>query len=151
MENIISVHEDRGLQFPLLGHEIAAPNDDTRLKQLGYKQELSRSLSAIANFSVTFSIVSVLTGLTTTFNTGLTYGGPLTMIWGWPIVGLLTLIVGLSMGEICSAYPTSGGLYFWSAKLCGNEWGPLASWLTGWYAPISFEYCDGCGYTLSLL
>ncbi|XP_057477383.1 amino-acid permease BAT1 homolog isoform X2 [Actinidia eriantha] len=133
MENIISVHDDRGLQFPLLGHEIAAPNDDTRLKQLGYKQELSRGLSAIANFSVTFSIISVLTGLTTTFNTGLTYGGPLTMIWGWPIVGLLTLIVGLSMGEICSAYPTSGGLYFWSAKLCGNEWGPLASWLTGWF------------------
>ncbi|XP_052186011.1 amino-acid permease BAT1 homolog isoform X2 [Diospyros lotus] len=55
------------------------------------------------------------------------------MIWGWPIVGVMTLIVGLSMAEICSAYPTSGGLYFWSAKLCGNHWGPLASWLTGWF------------------
>ncbi|XAR52460.1 hypothetical protein NMG60_11020554 [Bertholletia excelsa] len=55
------------------------------------------------------------------------------MIWGWPIVGFLSLIVGLSMAEICSAYPTSGGLYFWSAELCGNEWGPLASWFTGWF------------------
>ncbi|XP_028092986.1 amino-acid permease BAT1 homolog isoform X1 [Camellia sinensis] len=113
---------------------VASSSDDAhRLKQLGYKQELSRSLSAISNFSVTFSIISVITGLTTTFNYGLTYGGPMTMIWGWPIVGGFTLIVGLSMAEICSAYPTSGGLYFWSAKLCGNDWGPLASWLTGWF------------------
>ncbi|XP_044494431.1 amino-acid permease BAT1 homolog isoform X1 [Mangifera indica] len=107
--------------------------DDSRLKQLGYKQELRRSLSAISSFSMTFSIISVVTGLTTLYSTGLTYGGPLTMIWGWPIVGLLTLIVGLSMAEICSAYPTSGGLYFWSAKLCGNDWGPIASWFTGWF------------------
>ncbi|KAK1324690.1 Amino-acid permease BAT1 [Acorus calamus] len=83
-----------------------------------------------SNFSVT-SIISVLTGLTTTFNTGLTFGGPLTMIYGWPVAGLFMLIVGLSMAEICSSYPTSGGLYFWSAKLCGNPWGPFASWFTG--------------------
>ncbi|KAG8639142.1 hypothetical protein MANES_14G107950v8 [Manihot esculenta] len=117
-----------------LGDGDAIDSDNIRLEQLGYKQELSRTLSAIANFSVTFSIISVMTGLTTLYSTGLTFGGPLTMIYGWPIVGLLTLIVGLSMAEICSAYPTSGGLYFWSARLCGDEWGPFASWLTGWYA-----------------
>ncbi|KAK4399983.1 Amino-acid permease BAT1 [Sesamum angolense] len=126
-------------------------SDDSRLSQLGYKQELSRSLSslwadrrgcfrstqspslrAIANFSVTFSIISILTGITTLYSQGLTFGGPVTMVYGWPIVGLMTFIVGLSLAEICSAYPTSGGLYYWSAKLCGNEWGPFASWITGW-------------------
>ncbi|KAK9934677.1 hypothetical protein M0R45_021813 [Rubus argutus] len=117
---------------PLLQKRDVISSDDSRLKQLGYKQELSRNLSAIANFSVTFSIVSVLTGLSTTLGISLTYGGPITMVYGWPVVGMLTLLVGLSMAEICSAYPTSGGLYFWSAKLCGNRWGPLASWLTGW-------------------
>ncbi|KAK3189382.1 hypothetical protein Dsin_028943 [Dipteronia sinensis] len=152
MESVMRVLEDGaaavgGDYFPLRNvdeheHDIVS-GDDTRLKQLGYKQELSRSLSAIANFSVTFSIISILTGLTTMYNTGLTYGGPLTMIWGWPVVGLLTMIVGLSMAEICSAYPTSGGLYFWSAKLCSNSWGPLASWFTGWYVsryPYIFQY-----------
>ncbi|KAI3858783.1 hypothetical protein MKX03_033736 [Papaver bracteatum] len=114
-------------------NEAAVKADNSRLNQLGYKQELSRTLSALSNFAVTFSIVSVITGLTTTYNTGLTFGGPLTIIYGWPIAGFFTLIVGFSMAEICSAYPTSGGLYFWSAKLCGNEWGPLASWLTGWF------------------
>ncbi|KAL6188031.1 PREDICTED: amino-acid permease BAT1-like [Fragaria vesca subsp. vesca] len=128
------MEEEEGPSYhhPLLQDRDAISSDDSRLKQLGYKQELSRNLSAIANFSVTFSIVSVLTGLSTTFGIGLTYGGTITMVYGWPVVGMLTLVVGLSMAEICSAYPTSGGLYFWSAKLCGNRWGPLASWLTGW-------------------
>lgn len=37
------------------------------------------------------------------------------------------------MAEICSAYPTSGGLYYWSAKLAGKKWASLASWVTGWF------------------
>ncbi|RZC58101.1 hypothetical protein C5167_005405 [Papaver somniferum] len=93
-------------------NEAAVKADDSRLNQLGYKQELSRTLSALSNFAVTFSIVSVITGLTTTYNTGLTFGGPLTIIYGWPIAGFFTLIVGFSMAEICSPYPTSCGLYF---------------------------------------
>ncbi|XP_061986163.1 amino-acid permease BAT1 homolog isoform X2 [Populus nigra] len=122
-----------GVYLPLRNDDgIVNDSGDSRLKQLGYKQELSRTLSLIANFSVTFSIVSVLTGLTTMYSSGLTYGGPVTMVYGWPVVGMLTLTVGMSMAEICSAYPTSGGLYFWSARLCGQDWGPLASWLTGW-------------------
>jgi amino acid transporter len=71
-------------------------------------------------------------GVTTTYNTGLRYGGPASMTLGWFVVTLLNGCVALSMAEICSAYPTSGGLYYWSAKLAGKEWAPLASWVTGW-------------------
>lgn len=28
---------------------------------------------------------------------------------------------------------TTGGLYFWSAKLAGPKYGPFASWITGWF------------------
>ncbi|KAL1568386.1 Mitochondrial branched-chain amino acid (BCAA) aminotransferase [Salvia divinorum] len=105
---------------------------DSRLNQLGYKQELRRTLSAISNFSVTFSIISVMTGITTLYSQGLSFGGPVTMVYGWPIVGVMTFTVGLSMAEITSAYPTSGGLYYWAAKLCTDDWAPFASWLTGW-------------------
>ncbi|KAF3952800.1 hypothetical protein CMV_021682 [Castanea mollissima] len=143
----IGIAEEGGpYSYQPLADEDTISSDDVRLKQLGYKQELTRGLSAIANFSVTFSIISVITGLTTMYSTGLTYGGPLTMVYGWPIVGMLTLIVGLSMAEICSAFPTSGGLYFWSAKLCGSDWGPFASWITGWYGlfPILLYNCILC-------
>ncbi|GAB2228570.1 hypothetical protein Droror1_Dr00022690 [Drosera rotundifolia] len=104
-----------------------------RLQELGYKQELKRDLSVLSNFAFSFSIISVLTGITTLYNTGLTYGGPAVMLYGWLVVGFLTMFVGLSMAEICSSYPTSGGLYYWSAKLAGPSWAPFASWITGWF------------------
>lgn len=105
----------------------------TRLHELGYKQELKRDLSVVSNFAFSFAIISVLTGITTLYNTGLTYGGPVVMTYGWFIAGFFTMFVGLSMAEICSSYPTSGGLYYWSARLAGKEWAPFASWLTGWF------------------
>lgn len=86
-----------------------------------------------ANFAFSFSIISVLTGITTLYNTGLSFGGPVSLVYGWFVVGAFTMCIGCSMAEICSSYPTSGGLYYWSAKLAGPNWAPLASWLTGWF------------------
>ncbi|KAL6853882.1 hypothetical protein ACP4OV_019911 [Aristida adscensionis] len=107
--------------------------DRARLRQLGYKQELKRGLNVVSNFALSFTIVSVLMGVTTTYNTGLRYGGPVSMTLGWLAVAAFNALVALSMAEICSAYPTSGGLYYWSAKLAGKDWAPLASWITGWF------------------
>src|SRR6476660_10470735 len=59
-------------------------------------------------------------------------GGPAIIVWGWPIVGSMTLTVGLAMAEVCSSYPTAGGLYYWSAKLARKN-GPAWSWFTGWF------------------
>jgi amino acid transporter len=73
-----------------------------------------------------FAIISVLTGVTTTYNTGLCYGGPVvSMTLGWLVVAAFNGCVTLSTAEICSAYPTSGGLYYWSAKLAGKTGLPL--------------------------
>ncbi|XP_051145744.1 amino-acid permease BAT1 homolog [Andrographis paniculata] len=104
-----------------------------RLHELGYKQELKRDLSVLSNFAFSFSIISVLTGVTTLYNTGLTFGGPVSLVYGWIIAGCFTMVVGCSMAEICSSYPTSGGLYYWSARLAGPDWAPFASWITGWF------------------
>ncbi|KAI4313878.1 hypothetical protein L6164_026825 [Bauhinia variegata] len=104
-----------------------------RLLELGYKQELKRDLSVISNFAFSFSIISVLTGITTLYNYALSYGGPVSFVYGWFVVSAFTMTIGLSMAEICSSYPTSGGLYYWSAKLAGPRWAPFASWITGWF------------------
>ncbi|KAK7343429.1 hypothetical protein VNO77_12171 [Canavalia gladiata] len=112
-----------------------APSDSglARLQELGYKQELKRDLSVVSNFAFSFSIISVLTGVTTLYNTGLNYGGPVSFVYGWFIASAFTMVVALSMAEICSSFPTSGGLYYWSAKLAGPAWAPFASWITGWF------------------
>ena len=41
---------------------------------------------------------------------------------------LFILIIGFTMSELVSAYPTSGGIYWWASKLGG----PRAGFFTGW-------------------
>ena len=84
---------------------------------------------------------------------GLNHGGPPTMIWGWAIVGGLVLFAGLSMAEICSAFPTAGGLYYWSAKLAPGKSGPIWSWFTGWFnllgqVAVTAGITFGCGFSV---
>jgi amino acid permease (GABA permease) len=112
----------------------AAPvdEDDARLHQLGYAQELKRSLSGFSNFAVSFTIISILSGCLTLYGYGLSTGGPVAMIWGWPLVGVFVVLVALGMAEVCSSYPTAGGLYYWAAKLAPSH-GPAWSWFTGWF------------------
>ncbi|KAG0071506.1 hypothetical protein BGZ89_010432 [Linnemannia elongata] len=115
-------------------------HDTAVLEKLGYKQSLDRSLSAFGTFGVTFSCLSVLAGLTPLYGDALQSGGPVAVIWGWLAVSVFTLMVGLSLAEICSAYPTTGGLYFWTIKILEGrvingvrvgspDWVPLASWV----------------------
>jgi amino acid permease (GABA permease) len=111
----------------------ARSEDERRLHELGYAQELRRRMSAFSNFAVSFTIISVLSGCLTLYGSnGMNAGGPVMITWGWPIVGVMTLFVGLSMAEVCSSYPTAGGLYYWSAKLAPRN-AAAWSWFTGWF------------------
>jgi len=114
------------------GAATAGSADETRLHELGYAQELARRMSGFSNFAVSFTIISILSGCLTLYQFGMNTGGPVMIVWGWPIVGLLTLLVGLSMAEVCSSYPTAGGLYYWSAKLARRN-SAAWSWFTGWF------------------
>ncbi len=98
------------------------------LEALGYKQELLRDMGAFQNFALSFSIISVLTGAVTLYGAGLTAGGPRVMLWGWPLVAVFTIAIGLCLGELASAFPTAGALYHWSSILGG----PGAGWATAW-------------------
>jgi amino acid transporter len=103
-------------------------DDEAMLAKLGYKQELSRTWSGFSNFAISFSIISILAGCFTTFGQGFNNGGPVAISWGWPIVSAFILLIGFTMSELVSAYPTSGGIYWWAAKIGG----PAAGFFTGW-------------------
>jgi amino acid transporter len=102
--------------------------DEQLLAKLGYKQELGRSWSGFSNFAISFSIISILAGCFTTFYQGWNNGGPVAISWGWPLISAFILIIGFTMSELVSAYPTSGGIYWWASKMGG----PAAGFFTGW-------------------
>jgi amino acid transporter len=102
--------------------------DEKLLAKLGYKQDLNRSWSGFSNFAISFSIISILAGCFTNFGAGWNNGGPISISWSWPILSVFILIIGFTMSELVSAYPTSGGIYWWASKLGG----PAAGFFTGW-------------------
>src|SRR5438552_5154875 len=103
--------------------------DAAQLRRLGYAQQLLRDMGGFANFAISFSIISILTGAVTLYGHGLKHGGPLEMTLGWPLVSLLTLPVAASLAQLASSYPTAGALYHWSAILGGRGAGFFTAWL----------------------
>jgi amino acid transporter len=100
--------------------------DAQALSRLGYAQELFRAMGGFSSFALSFSIISVLTGIVTTYDVAITGGGPAALGMGWPLVCAGTLLVALAMAELASAFPTAGAMYHWAAILGGPAWG----WMT---------------------
>ncbi|MFF0034286.1 amino acid permease [Streptomyces avermitilis] len=85
-------------------------------------------MGGFGNFAISFSVICILAGGMTLFGYGLNTGGPAVMMWGWVGIGFMTLLLGMCLAEVTSAYPTSGGLYYMAHRLGGPRW----AWVTGW-------------------
>jgi len=99
------------------------------LHQLGYAQELFRSMGGFSNFAISFSIISILTGAVILYDYGLAWAGTAAVMIGWPLVTVFVLAIAASMSEIASAYPTAGGLYYWASRMKNKNWGWWTAWL----------------------
>ena len=105
-----------------------AEADAHELHKMGYTQELSRRMHGFSNFAISFSIICILAGGITSFQSAFSTTGGFGIGVGWLVGGAFALIVAASMAQIASAYPTAGGLYHWSSILGGRAWG----WATAW-------------------
>ncbi|BBH02489.1 bidirectional amino acid transporter 1 [Prunus dulcis] len=119
---------------------------EKRLNELGYKQELRREMTLFKTLAISFSTMTLFTGITPLYGSSLAYAGPASLVWGWVVVSFFTWFVGIAMAEICSSFPTTGSLYFWAAHLAGPKWGPLASWCCAWLESIGLIAGIGTQY-----
>jgi amino acid transporter len=106
--------------------------DDEVLAGLGYKKEFKRNFGLWSTFCVAFAVLGLLPSFATTLFYGMGYAGTAGMTWGWLVAMIGIQSVASSMAELCSSMPTSGGLYYASAVLAPEGWGPFASFITGW-------------------
>ncbi|KAF2204166.1 amino acid transporter [Delitschia confertaspora ATCC 74209] len=111
-------------------HDLDA--DDELLASLGYKSEFKREFGLFTTFCVSFAVLGLLPSFASTLFYGMGYAGTAGMTWGWIIAMVGIQCVAMSMAELCSSMPTSGGLYYASAVLAPPGWGPFAAWITGW-------------------
>jgi amino acid permease (GABA permease) len=105
---------------------------DRQIIELGYEPVFKREFGRLSSFSFAFSISGLYATIATTFTYGLQAGGAPALVWCWLIAGAGCMCIALSVAELVSAYPTSGGLYFTLKYLVPIERVPLTSWLCGW-------------------
>lgn len=115
---------------------VVSSTDEEQLKNCGYQQEFQRSLTSFSNFGLAFTILSIPASLLPYLHLALQTGGPRGLLITWPIISIASLFVGLSISEIVSAYPTSGGVYYWAARLSPKGWAPFMSYYTGLFSFI---------------
>jgi hypothetical protein len=130
-EPVTSVLPDGDVPYdPNHSHAFSA--DEEVLAALGYKSEFKREFSLFTTFCVSFAVLGLLPSFASTLYYGMGYAGTAGMTWGWIVAMIGIQCVAMSMAELCSSMPTSGGLYYAAAVLAPEGWGPFASWLTGW-------------------
>ncbi|KIW08732.1 uncharacterized protein PV09_00673 [Verruconis gallopava] len=115
------------------GKVLQMNKDEMHLAKLGYKQEFFRHLSLFENWAATFTSMNFISGIPVLFGWVMYTGGPESAFANWTMVGGLSFCVSLVLAELAAAFPTAGGIYFWSYRLGGEKWGPFLAWMTAWW------------------
>ncbi|CAD6898722.1 unnamed protein product [Tilletia controversa] len=110
----------------------AADDDDAMLAaRMGYKSEFAREFKSLSTISFAFSIMGLVSSVATTFNLPF-LAGPASAVWTWFMGSCFNFTLGLAIGELVSAYPSSGGLYSASGMLVPRKYRARVAWFTGY-------------------
>lgn len=113
--------------------DVDSNEDEVLMRKLGYKKTLHRGLAFFSSLAFGVTEVAILASVATTWNLGIEYGGPVEIFWGFLVTSIMTMIIACCMAEICSAYPSAGCVYHWTAQLVPEAQAPLASYVCGWF------------------
>jgi amino acid transporter len=125
--------------------------DALRLAELGYEQQLKRSLRRFDNVALGFAAISPVVGLYAVVLVGTLVAGP-AWIWVLPVALAGQCLLLAVYAELASEFPIAGGAYQWSRRLIGGAYG----WMTGWVAICAYAAANttiaylGAPWALSL-
>ncbi|CCX06689.1 choline transport protein [Pyronema domesticum] len=105
--------------------------DAAKLADMGYTQDLERNFSKWSLLGICFALTNSWFGISASLVTGINSGGPIVTVYGIIIVTFINGCVAVSLAELISAFPNSGGQYFWASVLASDEWCDFLAYLTG--------------------
>lgn len=106
---------------------VVVDSDASDLEKFGYKQQLKRSMGSFSSFAISFSLISVITGVFANFAFGVQQVGG-TLVWSWLLVGVGQFLVALVMADLSNHFPISGYGYQWSSRLTNSHIGYFVAW-----------------------
>ncbi len=108
--------------------DMGQDSDSELLARFGYSQTLNRTMGAFSSFALSFSFVSITTGIFGNYSFGIEQGGP-RFIWTWILVGVGQILVALCLAQMAVRVPLAGAMYNWGSRLMGPRYG----WFSGWF------------------
>jgi len=108
-------------------------DDDLAIIEAGHEPQLRRSLGFYSSFAVSFSYMSVLTGIFANYKFVLGKAGPFGL-WSWLLVMVGHTLTALVFAEMAGRIPLTGCGYNWNNKLAG----PVVGWFSGWMALFAY-------------
>ena len=110
------------------GTEHTNGRDAEELQAFGYRQQLRRTMGGFSSFAVSFSLISIITGIFANFSFGIQQAGA-GLLWSWALVGTGQFLVALVMADLSVRFPLSGYGYQWSSRLANPHLGFFVGWL----------------------
>lgn len=100
----------------------------------GDSATLTRKFDLWSMLSLAFCVLGTYSTFAQDLSSGLTNGGPITILWGLCLVTACNLAVALSLGELTSSMPTALGQAYWVWRMWGSESraGRVVSYMTAW-------------------
>ncbi|KAJ6613079.1 hypothetical protein B0H10DRAFT_1806132 [Mycena sp. CBHHK59/15] len=124
------------LFFPKLNPESLKSYDDTTvLASLGYKQEQKREFMTLEMFGFGFSIVAIVPSIASVLFNSTPSDGPSAM---WAVSSVFIMFIALTMAELGSAAPTSGGLYYWTYKYSSPRYCNILCLVIGYTNTVTY-------------
>lgn len=120
---------EKGLSHTSHAAELTA--EDLQLAQMGYKPELKRNFSAWSLLGIGFGLTNSWFGISASLITSISSGGPLMIVYGILIIASVSTFIGITLSELVSAYPNSGGQYFWTLELAPKKYASFLAYMCG--------------------
>ena len=109
------------------------PADSEDVSRFGYSQQLKRSIHSFSSFALSFSLISMTTGIFAGFGFSIRQFGP-AAVWSWVLVAGGQFLVALVLAELSAHYPLSGYGYQWTSRLIN----PRVGFFVGWTLLVQF-------------
>ncbi|PSN69698.1 amino acid transporter [Corynespora cassiicola Philippines] len=128
VKNVAVEDEKRGTQF-----------DEADMDRMGKLQQFRRNFKFLSIFSYAVILGATWEFALVVIGVSLSNGGTAGGIWMFLVVCFGMFFVMLSMAEMASMAPTSGGQYHWVSEIAPRKYQKFLSYLVGWMCVIGWQ------------
>src|SRR5215207_7199745 len=128
---------DGAISEAAIQRDASVDADAQRLHELGYEQELNRTLHVLDNAAIGFATISPVVGLFAVAFVGVTLAGP-AWIWMLPVALAGQCLLLAVYSELAEEFPLANGAYQWSRRVASPAYG----WFNGWVALCAYAVAN---------